>query len=124
MSKTLSTEVKTKHDPLCPNYPCSCEPDSFGHDASCNLICLCETLEKARVDEIEKLVKLLEKTCIQRRHLSNNDGMGSNLGTIRHETFRLCAPCHNAILTIQNSQIQQPTASLETPVLFELNFKK
>lgn len=34
------------HDPLCPNIPCDCEQDEYGHMIDCSIYCLCELINK------------------------------------------------------------------------------
>lgn len=44
------------HDPLCPDIPCNCEPDYYGHEFSCAKTCYCDLIAKVRADEQAKYV--------------------------------------------------------------------
>jgi hypothetical protein len=35
------------HDPLCPNLPCNCEPDDYGHMWNCEKLCQCDLIRAA-----------------------------------------------------------------------------
>lgn len=40
------------HDPLCPDIPCNCEPDYYGHEFSCAKTCYCDFIDKVRRDTL------------------------------------------------------------------------
>jgi hypothetical protein len=44
------------HDILCPNTPCSCIPDNFGHMPTCGYACYCELIAIVREDQNKRLV--------------------------------------------------------------------
>ena len=58
MSALITTAVTSReisemtHDPLCPDIPCNCEPDYYGHEFSCAKTCHCELISKVRKDTI------------------------------------------------------------------------
>ena len=39
------------HDKFCPNIPCNCNPDDYGHEWLCEQYCLCDILFSVRNDE-------------------------------------------------------------------------
>lgn len=42
------------HDSLCPNIPCDCEPDDYGHMMDCTIQCLCDLINKVRNDTLKQ----------------------------------------------------------------------
>ena len=36
------------HDVLCPNLPCDCEPDDYGHQIHCGMDCRCAEYAEVR----------------------------------------------------------------------------
>lgn len=35
------------HDPLCPDVPCTCQPDIYGHMLDCMMFCVCDIITAA-----------------------------------------------------------------------------
>jgi hypothetical protein len=52
---------KVNHDPLCPNLPCTCEPDAYGHMWTCQKLCQCDLIRKIRKDESKKVRHLRDR---------------------------------------------------------------
>lgn len=60
------------HDDLCPNVPCDCEPDEYGHMMDCSIYCLCDLINKVREEtEQRTIAKLLtqDRQIIENGHL-------------------------------------------------------
>jgi hypothetical protein len=53
------------HDPLCPNIPCTCEPDEYGHIPTCDHECLCILITLARRHEREVYARHLDLLAIE-----------------------------------------------------------
>lgn len=54
------------HDPLCPNIPCDCEPDFYGHDVNCRMTCRCgeyaQVRRAGRLEAAAHIRKYVEET--------------------------------------------------------------
>ena len=59
-----------QHDILCPNEPCNCNPDEFGHMPTCDHECLCILLTLARKHERESYARHLGLLAIEYEYMN------------------------------------------------------
>lgn len=55
---------KINHDPLCPNLPCTCDPDDYGHEWTCQKLCQCDIIRAAYQRGYKEAEKFYTNSCM------------------------------------------------------------
>lgn len=87
----MEKEVK-QHDPLCPNKPCTCNYDDYGHQFDCTGYCNCNMIAKVREDERERIVAYVASLKCDPDHNETNPEtcVARNMG-IEQAALSICA---------------------------------
>jgi hypothetical protein len=52
------------HDPLCPDIPCTCQPDVYGHMLDCMMFCVCDIITAAHERGYKEAERIYTNDCM------------------------------------------------------------